>query len=242
MFTDMRDKHPVAMKQVLRDQPIGRLGRSDEIAAEMFWLCSPGAGVVLGLGRVYIELCGEVGFVLTDTVWSRRLVSGQRSHRAVGAAPQVQGSASWSPGRRRETHDGYHSSRRVERRRVGGLAASGPLGREQGRQARARPSAEDQWQLVEAAHRGALVRSAGPVGALVDGGLSLPPPAARRGPGPALCRRAAGGGSGRPCRLDRAVRRQYGRPGPPARSGGQKRALRLWRLGAAKVGSAPKST
>ena len=38
-----------AMKEIMRDQPIARLGRSDEIAAAVFWLCSPGGSFVLGV-------------------------------------------------------------------------------------------------------------------------------------------------------------------------------------------------
>jgi NAD(P)-dependent dehydrogenase (short-subunit alcohol dehydrogenase family) len=40
---------PAAMKEFLRDQPIGRMGLSDEIAAAVLWLCSPGASFVLGV-------------------------------------------------------------------------------------------------------------------------------------------------------------------------------------------------
>jgi NAD(P)-dependent dehydrogenase (short-subunit alcohol dehydrogenase family) len=40
---------PAAMKEFLRDQPIGRMGRVEEIAATVLWLCSPGASFVLGV-------------------------------------------------------------------------------------------------------------------------------------------------------------------------------------------------
>jgi NAD(P)-dependent dehydrogenase (short-subunit alcohol dehydrogenase family) len=40
---------PAAMKEFLRDQPIGRMGRADEIAATVLRLCRPGASFVLGV-------------------------------------------------------------------------------------------------------------------------------------------------------------------------------------------------
>jgi NAD(P)-dependent dehydrogenase (short-subunit alcohol dehydrogenase family) len=49
MASDLIHHQPEAMKEFMRDQPIARPGRAEEIAAATLWLCSPGAGFVLGV-------------------------------------------------------------------------------------------------------------------------------------------------------------------------------------------------
>jgi len=49
MVADMLEKQKDAMAEIMKQQPIGRLGRADEIAAAVLWLCSPGASFLVGV-------------------------------------------------------------------------------------------------------------------------------------------------------------------------------------------------
>lgn len=49
MVTAMAEKDPEGMNGFLRDQPIGRMGHAEEIAAAVLWLCSSGASFVVGV-------------------------------------------------------------------------------------------------------------------------------------------------------------------------------------------------
>jgi NAD(P)-dependent dehydrogenase (short-subunit alcohol dehydrogenase family) len=48
MVSDMLKTQADAMKEILREQSIGRLGRAEEIADAVLWLCGPGATFVIG--------------------------------------------------------------------------------------------------------------------------------------------------------------------------------------------------
>ena len=50
MILDRLEDQADTMAEIMKQQSIGRLGRADEVAAAVLWLCGPAASFVIGVG------------------------------------------------------------------------------------------------------------------------------------------------------------------------------------------------
>lgn len=48
LVRNLVEKEPGRLDDVIKDIPLGRMGREEEIASAVLWLCSPGAGFMVG--------------------------------------------------------------------------------------------------------------------------------------------------------------------------------------------------
>ncbi len=48
MVSGMLETQPDAMAALMKEVPMGRLGRAEEIADAVLWLCSPASSFVIG--------------------------------------------------------------------------------------------------------------------------------------------------------------------------------------------------
>ncbi|WP_272876858.1 SDR family oxidoreductase [Neoroseomonas terrae] len=60
MVQTMLEGQSEAMAEIMKAQPIGRLGRAEEVVAAVLWLCSPAASFVVG-----VALPVDGGFTVT---------------------------------------------------------------------------------------------------------------------------------------------------------------------------------
>ena len=114
MAADLIHTQPEATKKVMHDQPIGRPGRVDEIAAAALWLSSPGASFALGVA-LPVDIVGAEHLV-APVAWvtpraRRPRVRARSVCRGAAAAPRTSPRRE-RPGPRRRAARGADRRRR----------------------------------------------------------------------------------------------------------------------------------